>query len=107
MASAKSCTGITRVIITLSLIHIYRAIVKSRVYQTTPQKERVMLLGHGDLAELEALTLTAGGEICARVVQKNKPLGEGKLKQAALEAQAARAQLIIYDGELSLSLIHI
>ena len=65
-----------------------RAIVKSRVYQTAPQKERVMLLGHGDLAELEALTLTAGGEICARVVQKNKPLGEGKLKQAALEAQA-------------------
>ena len=65
-----------------------------------------MLLGHGDLAELEALTLTAGGEICARVVQKNKPLGEGKLKQAALEAQAARAQLIIYDGELSPSRQH-
>ena len=83
-----------------------RAIVKSRVYQTAPQKERVMLLGHGDLAELEALTLTAGGEICARVVQKNKPLGEGKLKQAALEAQAARAQLIIYDGELSPSRQH-
>ena len=78
-----------------------KIIVKNTAYETAPAKERVMLLGHGDLAELRALTHTAGGEVCAEIIQKGRPLGEGKLKDAALSAQANEAQLIIYDGELS------
>lgn len=83
-----------------------KAITKSSTYETASAKEKVMLLGHDDLSELKALTLTAGGEICAEIIQKGRPLGEGKLRQAALIAQAKEAQLVIYDGELSPSRQH-
>lgn len=83
-----------------------KTIIKNTTHPTVPVKERVMLLGHGELSELRALTHTAGGEICAEIIQKNRPLGEGKLRQAALIAQAKEAQLVIYDGELSPSRQH-
>lgn len=83
-----------------------KEIVKSRTYKTGESKEKVMLMGHGELSELKSLTLTAGGEVCAEIIQKGAAMGEGKLKQAALAAQTCGAQLAVYDGELSPSSQH-
>lgn len=83
-----------------------KEIVRSKTHQTDISKEKVMLMGHGELSELKSLTLTAGGEVCAEIIQKGAVMGEGKLRQAALTAQACGAQLAVYDGELSPSRQH-
>lgn len=59
------------------------------------------------LAELAALTETAGGEVVAMTLQ-NRPapdaktfIGEGKVEEVRLLAEANEADLIIFDNELS------
>jgi len=59
------------------------------------------------LVELGLLAETAGAQVCAQVVQqKDRPdsayyIGQGKAKEIELLSQAAGADLVIFDDELS------
>ncbi len=59
------------------------------------------------LEELESLALTAGAEVVGKMVQKRSAydpatlMGRGKLVEARREIEAARADLIVFDNELS------
>lgn len=72
--------------------------------------ERAVLVGiesEESLAELRELALTAGAETIQTVLQKRaKPdtiycIGKGKAEELALICQAVRADLVIFDEELS------
>ncbi len=61
-----------------------------------------------EIAELEGLVRSAGGEPVGVVEQKRRPQaaaatiwGEGKLREAALEARRLRADLVVTDRELT------
>jgi len=57
--------------------------------------------------ELEELTLTAGGEVVTKIIQKKKSrdsaflVGKGKIEEINLISQGTGANLIIFDSELS------
>ena len=63
--------------------------------------------GRGNLAELAALTETAGGEPVAVTLQTRPApdartfIGEGKVEEIRLLAEGNDAELIIFDNELS------
>ena len=78
--------------------------------------ERVLLLclsgadpgqAQREVAELEGLVRSAGGDPVGVVEQKRRPhaaatiWGEGKLQEAALEARRLKADLVVTDRELS------
>ncbi len=74
------------------------------------EPERVFLVGidtEKSLDELAALAETAGGNVVARILQKRqKPdsvtfIGSGKAVELQLDAQAAEADLVIFDDELT------
>lgn len=78
--------------------------------EETQVPEKALLLGidsEQSLDELENLAKTAGAVVCARVLQKkDKPdtatfVGSGKAERLSLDAQAAGADLIIVDDELT------
>ena len=73
-------------------------------------RERAVLVGiesEESLDELEELAKTAGAETVLRVLQKRpKPdpvfcVGKGKAEELSLRCQAAQADLVIFDEELS------
>lgn len=75
-----------------------------------PEKERAVLIGiesESSLEELKELAKTAGAECVLTVLQKRPKadsaycIGRGKAEETALRAQAADANLIIFDEELS------
>ena len=77
---------------------------------TEKATERAVLVGienETSLDELEELAKTAGAQTVLRVLQKRqKPdtaycIGKGKAEELSLAAQAARADLVIFDEELS------
>ncbi|MBQ6951113.1 MAG: GTPase HflX [Clostridia bacterium] len=74
------------------------------------EPERVVLVGidtEKSLDELAALADTAGGRVVARFLQKRpKPdpvtyVGSGKAVELQLDAQAAEADVVIFDDELT------
>ncbi|MBQ4639571.1 MAG: GTPase HflX [Clostridia bacterium] len=74
------------------------------------EPERVVLVGidtEKSLDELAALSDTAGGRVVARFLQKRpKPdpvtyVGSGKAVELQLDAQAAEADVVIFDDELT------
>ena len=85
--------------------------------QATGGAERVLLLclsgadpaqAQREVAELEGLVRSAGGEPVGIVEQKRRTgstpatiWGEGKLREAALEARRLRADLVVTDRELT------
>lgn len=84
----------------------YRAAVPA----TQTGRERAVLVGiesEESLDELEELARTAGAETVLRVLQKRpKPdpvfcVGKGKAEELSLRCQAAQADLVIFDEELS------
>ena len=77
---------------------------------TRTGRERAVLVGiesEESLDELEELAKTAGAETVLRVLQKRpKPdpvfcVGKGKVEELSLRCQAAQADLVIFDEELS------
>lgn len=77
---------------------------------TRTGRERAVLVGiesEESLEELEELAKTAGAETVLRVLQKRpKPdpvfcVGKGKAEELSLRCQAAQADLVIFDEELS------
>ena len=77
---------------------------------TRTGRERAVLVGiesEESLDELEELAKTAGAEMGLRVLQKRpKPdpvfcVGKGKAEELSLRCQAAQADLVIFDEELS------
>ena len=77
---------------------------------TRTGRERAVLVGiesEESLDELEELAKTAGAETVLRVLQKRpKPdpvfcVGRGKAEELSLRCQAAQADLVIFDEELS------
>lgn len=77
---------------------------------TQTGRERAVLVGiesEESLDELEELARTAGAETVLRVLQKRpKPdpvfcVGKGKAEELSLRCQAAQADLVIFDEELS------
>ena len=75
-----------------------------------PDRERAVLVGiesEESLDELEELAKTAGAETVLRVLQKRpKPdpvfcVGRGKAEELSLRCQAAQADVVIFDEELS------
>ena len=77
---------------------------------TRTGRERAVLVGiesEESLDELEELAKTAGAETVLRVLQKRpKPdpvfcVGKGKAEELRLRCQAAQADLVIFDEELS------
>ena len=77
---------------------------------TRTGRERAVLVGiesEESLDELEELAKTAGAETVLRVLQKRpKPdpvfcVGKGKAEELSLRCQAAQADLVIFDEELS------
>ena len=77
---------------------------------TRTGRERAVLVGiesEESLDELEELAKTAGAEMVLRVLQKRpKPdpvfcVGKGKAEELSLRCQAAQADLVIFDEELS------
>ena len=77
---------------------------------TRTGRERAVLVGiesEESLDELEELAKTAGAETVLRVLQKRpKPdpvfcVGKGKAEEWSLRCQAAQADLVIFDEELS------
>ena len=77
---------------------------------TQTGRERAVLVGiesEESLDELEELAKTAGAETVLRVLQKRpKPdpvfcVGKGKAEELSLRCQAAQADLVIFDEELS------
>lgn len=84
----------------------YRAVAPA----TRTGHERAVLVGiesEESLDELEELAKTAGAETVLRVLQKRpKPdpvfcVGKGKAEELSLRCQAAQADLVIFDEELS------
>lgn len=78
--------------------------------RTRKERERAVLVGiesETSLDELEELAKTAGAETVLRVLQKRpKPdtafcIGRGKAEELSLRCQAAQADLVIFDEELS------
>lgn len=78
--------------------------------KTRRERERAVLVGiesETSLDELEELAKTAGAETVLRVLQKRpKPdtafcIGKGKAEELTLRCQAAQADLVIFDEELS------
>ena len=65
------------------------------------------------LIELELLAETAGAEVIGKITQRISKInsatfiGKGKANQIINQATELNAKLIIFDDELSLSLIHI
>lgn len=77
---------------------------------TRTGRERAVLVGiesEESLEELEELAKTAGAETVLRVLQKRpKPdpvfcVGKGKAEELSLRCQAAQADVVIFDEELS------
>ena len=77
---------------------------------TRTGRERAVLVGiesEESLDELEELAKTAGAEMVLRVLQKRpKPdpvfcVGKGKAEELSLRCQAAQADVVIFDEELS------
>ena len=77
---------------------------------TRTGRERAVLVGiesEESLEELEELAKTAGAETVLRVLQKrSKPdpvfcVGKGKAEELSLRCQAAQADVVIFDEELS------
>ncbi len=77
---------------------------------TRTGRERTVLVGiesEESLDELEELAKTAGAETALRVLQKRpKPdpvfcVGKGKAEELSLRCQAAQADVVIFDEELS------
>ena len=77
---------------------------------TRTGRERAVLVGiesEESLDELEELAKTAGAETVLRILQKRpKPdpvfcVGKGKAEELSLRCQAAQADLVIFDEELS------
>jgi len=91
------------------------ALVGSRETRDEGARDRVFLLSLGEggqaqerrLAELEGLVSSAGGLVLGNVRQRpsrqNGPnlWGDGKLREAALEARRVGANLVVTDRELS------
>lgn len=78
--------------------------------QTAKERERAVLVGiesEASLNELEELAKTAGAQTVLRVLQKRpKPdtafcIGRGKAEELSLHCQAVRADVVIFDEELS------
>lgn len=77
---------------------------------TKPDKEKAILVGiesEESLTELSALAQTAGAQTVLTVLQKRaKPdtaycIGKGKAEELSLKAQAAQADVVIFDEELT------
>ena len=81
-----------------------------------PRAERAVLVGHGgkngsalarSLEELARLTDTAGARVLDTVMQKRGPIhpatfiGKGKLEELKGQAEAADADMVIFDDDLS------
>jgi GTP-binding protein HflX len=72
-----------------------------------PDRDLPLRLADEHLEELARLTDTAGGSVVGTVVQRiDRPnprfyIGEGKAKELADVVQAARADLVVFDEELS------
>jgi GTP-binding protein HflX len=72
-----------------------------------PARELPPRLAEEHLEELARLTDTAGGSVVARVVQRiDRPnprfyIGEGKVKELAEVVRRARADLVVFDEELT------
>ena len=82
----------------------------ARQPQTAKERERAVLVGiesEASLNELEELAKTAGAQTVLRVLQKRpKPdtafcIGRGKAEELSLRCQAVRADVAIFDEELS------
>jgi len=78
--------------------------------ETRADAEKAVLVGiesEDSLTELRALAQTAGAQTVLTVLQKRaRPdaaycIGKGKAEELALKAQAAQADLVIFDEELS------
>lgn len=94
---------------------------KTDVYNTEPERERVVLVDVRNgkdkefedylFDELERLTYTASGEVVYKLYQKKGSpdpqfyIGEGKLKELADIVQRVSGDLVIFNGELSPSQI--
>ncbi|MBR1707353.1 MAG: GTPase HflX [Clostridia bacterium] len=84
--------------------------VSNQKYATSGESEKAILVGidtEESLKELKALAETAGAVVVGSLVQKRpKPdiatfIGQGKVHELSLYAQAKDADLIIFDDELS------
>ena len=85
------------------------------LYENSQAPEKALLAGvdtgaydtDSSFDELEELTLTAGAEVIARILQnREKPdgatyVGKGKLEEIKEFRQANGIDLIVFDGELS------
>lgn len=78
--------------------------------ETDDEVEKAILVGmenEEDLDELEELLKTAGGVVLSRIVQSRDKreaatlIGKGKVKELMLAVQAAGANLVVFDEELS------
>ena len=78
--------------------------------ETDDEIEKAVLVGmeqEEDLDELEELLKTAGGVVLSRIVQSREKrevatlIGKGKVKELMLAVQAAGANLVVFDEELS------
>ena len=94
----------------LSEIESTDAAYRAAAPATRPDRERAVLVGiesEESLDELEELAKTAGAETVLRVLQKRpKPdpvfcVGRGKAEELSLRCQAAQADVVIFDEELS------
>ena len=94
----------------LSEIERTDAAYRAAAPATQTGRERAVLVGiesEESLDELEELARTAGAETVLRVLQKRpKPdpvfcVGKGKAEELSLRCQAAQADLVIFDEELS------
>lgn len=94
----------------LSEIERTDAAYRATAPATRTGRERAVLVGiesEESLDELEVLAKTAGAETVLRVLQKRpKPdpvycVGKGKAEELSLRCQAAQADLVIFDEELS------
>ena len=94
----------------LSEIERTDAAYRATAPATRTGRERAVLVGiesEESLDELEELAKTAGAETVLRVLQKRpKPdpvycVGKGKAEELSLRCQAAQADLVIFDEELS------
>ena len=94
----------------LSEIERTDAAYRATAPATRTGRERAVLVGiesEESLDELEELAKTAGAETVLRVLQKRpKPdpvfcVGKGKAEELSLRCQAAQADVVIFDEELS------
>ena len=94
----------------LSEIERTDAAYRATAPATRTGRERAVLVGiesEESLDELEELAKTAGAETVLRVLQKRPKsdpvycVGKGKAEELSLRCQAAQADLVIFDEELS------